>query len=85
MVGTISYMAPEQATGKPVDARADIYAYGLICYDMLLGRQRLRTHEKPIDEIAGPVRGRAGARAHAARRRARGARGPDHQGHAAGP
>ncbi|MEP7118621.1 MAG: serine/threonine-protein kinase, partial [Acidobacteriota bacterium] len=51
IVGTISYMAPEQATGQPVDARADIYAYGLICYDMLLGRQRLKKHEKPMDEL----------------------------------
>ena len=51
IVGTISYMAPEQATGKPVDARADIYAYGLICYDMLLGRQRLKVHAKPMDEL----------------------------------
>jgi eukaryotic-like serine/threonine-protein kinase len=51
IVGTISYMAPEQATGKPVDARADIYAYGLICYDMLLGRERFKGHEKSIDEL----------------------------------
>jgi len=51
IVGTISYMAPEQATGKPVDVRADIYAYGLICYDMLLGRQRLKVHAKPMDEL----------------------------------
>lgn len=51
IVGTISYMAPEQATGKPVDARADIYAYGLICYDMLLGRHRFMAFEKPLDEL----------------------------------
>ncbi|MEZ5418325.1 MAG: protein kinase [Vicinamibacterales bacterium] len=51
IVGTISYMAPEQATGQPVDARADIYAFGLICYDMLLGRRRTKAYEQPMDEL----------------------------------
>ena len=41
IVGTIAYMAPEQAKGESVDQRADIYALGLIMSDMLLGR-----HEK---------------------------------------
>ncbi len=40
IVGTIEYMAPEQARGEDVDQRADIYAFGLILYDMLLGRRR---------------------------------------------
>ena len=51
IVGTIAYMAPEQATAKPVDARADIYAYGLILYDMLLGRQRLEQFATPMEEM----------------------------------
>ena len=38
IVGTLDYMAPEQAQGKTVDARADIYALGLILRDMLIGR-----------------------------------------------
>jgi serine/threonine protein kinase len=37
IVGTIEYMAPEQARGDAIDHRADIYAFGLILYDMLLG------------------------------------------------
>jgi eukaryotic-like serine/threonine-protein kinase len=37
VVGTLDYMAPEQARGETVDHRADIYAFGLIVYDMLLG------------------------------------------------
>ena len=37
MIGTVEYMAPEQARGEAVDQRADVYAFGLIVRDMLLG------------------------------------------------
>ena len=39
IIGTLAYMAPEQATGKPVDQRADIYAFGLIFSEMLVGKR----------------------------------------------
>jgi serine/threonine protein kinase/tetratricopeptide (TPR) repeat protein len=51
VVGTIEYMAPEQAKGQTVDQRADIYAFGLIIYDLLVGQHRAEQSESAIAEL----------------------------------
>jgi serine/threonine-protein kinase len=51
IMGTAGYMAPEQAKGKPVDRRADIWAFGVVLYEMLTER-RLFEGETATELIA---------------------------------
>jgi eukaryotic-like serine/threonine-protein kinase len=61
LVGTIEYMSPEQALGKPLDQRSDIFAVGLIFYEMLTGYMPYKADStlasliKRTQEQAAPV------------------------------
>jgi tetratricopeptide (TPR) repeat protein len=51
IIGTVEYMAPEQAKAEAVDQRADIYAFGLILYDALVGRLRASRTPNTVAEL----------------------------------
>jgi tetratricopeptide (TPR) repeat protein/tRNA A-37 threonylcarbamoyl transferase component Bud32 len=51
VVGTLEYMAPEQASGKAVDQRADVYAFGLILRDMLVGKRHGTSGDSAVAEL----------------------------------
>jgi hypothetical protein len=55
ILGTAAYMSPEQARGKAVDKRADVWAFGVLVYEMLTGR-RLFAGETVSDTLAAVLR-----------------------------
>ncbi|HYM13626.1 MAG TPA: protein kinase, partial [Bryobacterales bacterium] len=55
ILGTAAYMPPEQAKGKPADRRADIWAFGVVLYEMLTGRQ-LYSGESAAETLASVMK-----------------------------
>jgi Tol biopolymer transport system component len=55
VLGTVGYMAPEQVRGEVVDARADVFALGSVCYEMLAGR-RAFAGDTSVEVMAAIVR-----------------------------
>jgi serine/threonine protein kinase len=54
IVGSVPYMSPEQAEGKPVDARSDIFSFGAVLYEMVTGQRAFRGESK-ISTLAAIV------------------------------
>ena len=72
ILGTAAYMSPEQARGKPVDKRADVWSFGVLLWEMLTGRS-LFAGDTVTDVIAAVVTKEPDLDAPAARDTARGA------------
>ncbi len=55
ILGTVSYMSPEQAEGKKIDARSDVFSFGAVLYEMVTGRKAF-VGESPVSTLSAILR-----------------------------
>jgi serine/threonine protein kinase len=48
LVGTPTYISPEQIGGEPVDARSDLYSFGIVFYEMIVGKVPFEDKDRPL-------------------------------------
>ena len=84
MLGTTDYVSPEQAMGKEIDARTDVYSLGILLYEMLTGDVPFKA-ETQVGVAMKHVNETVPERPATPARRLRGARRRDREGDRQGP